>query len=373
MSSPRILGVLNNCAVNVAVLEITRAIASFAADEKQIIPALKSREAAYLKLKALFAEYHGIPNLTWKEFHCILTTGVNDNQTAAQLMLGPVLREFMKFNGAREEIGELQNAGPYKGRYQSLDMGDVQTYLYGPLGVKLNEFRRTEEKGAVLNDEGYQVIPPEAQIAVDEPFAVIDVYNEGNIRAGTGRQANHWERVPENKIGSVVNDDADLPPHSPIRRAHEEITGSDSKAGAEYGLSLLKDAVKSIHRAVNNPAPIPQRPEPAERKREIAAQPTINDIAKENAQRAAEKYEKHLRDQKIDAKPEDIKSKKENVKNMITDLFNANLNPNKTDTKVEQKKDETPADFAKRQKQILDDEKLAKEEQEKEIRRFRPR
>ena len=153
MPTPKISAILNNCPVHLGVPEIIQAIKHFASLEQGQAgthDALNSQayKESYALLKDKFAEFYRQDKaaVTWKKLQLLLTEHINNNPTAAQFILGPVLREFMRDERSLDDIlANLQEDG----RFATLSATQVHRRLYGQLGIKIKAYEKSKSLSLV--------------------------------------------------------------------------------------------------------------------------------------------------------------------------------------------------------------------------------
>lgn len=225
---PKISGILNNCAVHCVVPEIMDQINEFANEAKQEFQA----PGAYETLKKLFGEYYALQDLTWKKLRELLTSGVNNNSLAQQLILGPVLREFMHVQSPRTGYNKLEMTDD--ARYPLLDAKQLSDHLCRPLDIPM-----VCHEAQPLALSGYVVVNHEFKSHRD----TVHVYNEGHA---------HWERYSaadmRQAMDHAITLDRDC---KAISHAYDIISHglatTTTPENQTTGIDLLKQAVKRIH------------------------------------------------------------------------------------------------------------------------------
>jgi hypothetical protein len=179
---PRISGKLNNCALHACVPEIMDVIHELALQN------YNEYTESYENLRASFVEFYGM-DITWPMLDKLLTESVGNNKTAAQFMMGPVLRKF---------------AGQDPNSDEMLDSKMLGEGLTKKLGFQLVAYTKTTDPKLPYAHEVHNIA---------DPIATINIYNEGE---------NHWERVPKSELNAVINDAQDLiNSNTPVGRAFE--------------------------------------------------------------------------------------------------------------------------------------------------------
>ena len=197
MSQPKISAILNNCPLHLFTPEIKTEIGKFAADKSYN----NNHKVQYDILKNTFAKFYGFSpeEFTYMQFSKILDSyNLND----CQILLGPVLRQYMKTTMIKEEMVNLlamsEDVSPQEyiktrteigvstGRYESLSPDEIAAYIGKPLGISL-----------IYNSQhgSPQSIPAE------DPIYSIDIFHQGGI---AGAEAGgHWER--ENNSENIID------------------------------------------------------------------------------------------------------------------------------------------------------------------------
>ena len=222
---PKISGILNNCALHACVPELVEAIKYFAMKEEAALTTwgfvkkrmkrlfniydahnwnrnklvkLDKYQANYQNLKQTFATFYKIDDnqLTWRKFYDLLTRSVNYNQTAPQVIMGPVLRTFIQKPGARQTLSSSEKSVIQRetvisndGRYLAMYADMLNKYVGEPLGLEICENTRQESESM---EQGYV----QNRFNAGNGVFAVDIYNDDS----------HWERTPKNNIDNVVND-----------------------------------------------------------------------------------------------------------------------------------------------------------------------
>lgn len=197
MPYPKLSSVLNNCAVHSLTPEICAQVSEYARDPHYN----NQHNPEYLRLKAVFAEFYGFErdSFTWKEFSDTLNFY---NGFDRQLVLGPVLRSFMKgsmiTDSTRAEsfipiLAELaqpplsaegyinshtETSDQEQGRYPHMAPDQLAQYVGIPLGLNIRYYPQV---GDIRN------FPAENEVAL------VEIYHSGAAEGPDG----HWERVPD--------------------------------------------------------------------------------------------------------------------------------------------------------------------------------
>ncbi len=331
---PRISGQLNNCGVNAGIPELLAKFSEFAAGEvsneqKQVIP------ENYQQLKDSFETYYNLQNLTWKKLIDLLTGSVNNNSLAQQLILGPVLREFMHQKAPNRGYNTFAGA-----RYKYLGALELNTNLYNLLGISLISHEKHK-----LSDGTEIDVTENNGIAPQNLASAIHIYNKG---------AGHWERYPAAEMPQAVNGRITLLQDCPVMcDMYDTLSNGNTLAG----LDKLKATVASLHD--NVAAQASQQAQPAQPAQALSVPVVLSPT--ENVVKETPKWVKSAmalyhtrRSQSANIgslpNPNEIESK-------LTKLYEAMLDPNlnlDTDSK----------DFS--------DKAVAKRLQKEELSHFRP-
>jgi hypothetical protein len=311
MPKPKISAILNNCSVHVGVPECIQAFQHYAAleeGEAGLNEALNdpSYQEDYTLLKDLFADFYqqDKASFTWKQLEALLTVRVNHNPTAAQFILGPVLRQFMQAKKAAADLTQLQADG----RYPTLTAAQVSHSLYKPLGIKITSHERPSGLSIVpvsadgLDAEGY--FPPQESKMDDEAFE-IDIYNENK---------EHWERLPQKLIATAERGQDQLLQDCPeVSLAFDRVSGGRTKENTEAGLVLLKQAVANLMTLKA----------PAKQTTAVAASGTVEQrTAERYALEAKQAFEARIRNKvKVDSTPQELEAVAQNVRTHYGLLF----------------------------------------------------
>ena len=215
MPQPKTHGLLYNCPVNVGLPEIMQGIQYFARDAKPPKPEYESHRIEYTRLKKTFQKFYNLGTISWNQFNRIITTEIENNNTAAQLIMGPVLREF---------IGSPLQAD---GNYLQLDMKETSTTLLKPLGISVKEI-------TLMEDHSHRIIHK-----AENPISEIKVFNQPGH--------SHWDRAQDS---AELVDDADSMSEK-INSVYNhllavEVKPEGRKAHTEEGIKMLKKVVSIL-------------------------------------------------------------------------------------------------------------------------------
>ncbi|WP_298627848.1 hypothetical protein [uncultured Legionella sp.] len=197
MPFPKLSAVLNNCPLHALTPEVKNEVVKFAADEHYD----NHHNAQYERLKSKFAAFYELhpETFSWKQFANLLE---HYNAFDTQIILGPVLRSFMKDAMANEEmvpklamvqdidtesyIYSKTELSPVTSRYASLSPDELFTFVSKHLGFSLT-----------YHPQG----KPAVTFKSEQPISEIEIYHQGGI---DGAQAGgHWERT--NKGEASIN------------------------------------------------------------------------------------------------------------------------------------------------------------------------
>jgi len=226
MPMPKISAVLNNCALHAITPEIREVVQSGTS------PLQEFREG-YEWLKQCFAEYYKFENLEWSHFAEILSSY---NPFELQIILGPVLREFMDVTINRSENGGTVSAlavssgikpENYKttlttiqsdkhGRYQDLSPDEVQIFIGYYLGLAIAyKKNRSEDVRCWCRDK--------------QQIKDIVLYHVGGAEGASA--GGHWERTCED-----------------VEEEESELIAITALLGNDYALTL--DGLEYLKRYV---------------------------------------------------------------------------------------------------------------------------
>ncbi|WED44560.1 hypothetical protein [Legionella cardiaca] len=193
MPFPKLSAILNNCPLHALTPELKEEIIKLGGDSKRDHQYRKDYEL----LKRKFAEFYGIPphSFTFEQFAEILN---RYNAFDTQILLGPVLRQFMNVKMQQEKhdptgfvamlaltyskseeiiISEATEINENTGRYASLGPEQVFSYAAKFLGINIQYFSHGGQEACVLHN----------------PLAEIKMYHEGSVEGAQG--GGHWERT----------------------------------------------------------------------------------------------------------------------------------------------------------------------------------
>ncbi|KTD11892.1 hypothetical protein Lgra_1350 [Legionella gratiana] len=232
MPYPKLSPVLNNCPLHAITPELKNEIIKF----KTIAPYDNGHNVDYELLKNKFATFYGFPpdTFTWSKFADVLE---KYNEFDTQIIMGPVLREFMKDKmpgdefvkmvaGANElpieqHISNMTEINAHTARYESLSPDEVFGYVGKHLGFSIQY---------VKNDRGEISHAP-------NPIATIQMYHQGGIDGA--KVGGHWER--SNNTEEIVDveqeNDTQLTSLLPL-------LGNDNDINS-HGFGLLKKHVQT--------------------------------------------------------------------------------------------------------------------------------
>lgn len=223
MSTPKMSGALNNCGLHVFVPTITEQVEKLVADPEHANP----HKAYYEALKDSFAEFYGFSKneFNFKQFSELLKK-YNDHER--QIILGPVLREFMKKTMSEAEIGsektERFTEMKEDGRYELLQTEESFRYIGKALGIKVIEARQ----GLEDVDLG----------EVDSALGEIVMHHTGLPNSG------HWEL-------------SNVPDKSAEERSRltniTGILGNGCKEASQGGLKFLREHVNMTYKGFPEP------------------------------------------------------------------------------------------------------------------------
>ncbi len=239
MPYPRLSPVFNNCAVHALTPEICAEVAKYAANADFN----NQHNPEYQRLKDVFATFYRYDQarFTWQEFSDTLNFY---NPFDKQLVLGPVLRLFMKGSmtaDARDEESFIRvlalgadvsvedyidhytetRHGP-NGRYRTVAPDELFTFIAKPLGLSVEY--HPQQGGA-------------RESLADNPVGQVRIYHSGDT-AGTA--SGHWEREADKATCTDYEHAADtrLTCIMPLLGECEFLN--------QYGIKLLREHVALV-------------------------------------------------------------------------------------------------------------------------------
>lgn len=231
MSYPKLSAVLNNCPLHALTPEIKAEVIRFA----EIKGYNNSHNAKYERLKDTFATFYGLdPSmLSWEQFAELL---IKYNSYDTQILLGPVLRSFMKAEIATDEntlyraiaadktpeqyLNDLTEINPHDARYFSLSPDELSAYVGTQLG---------------FNIEYHPQVGLQRTLPAANPICTVNIFHLGSIE---GAQAGgHWERTAggAESINDEMTDTTQL-------RHIANLLGNDIAVNP-VGINLLKEHI----------------------------------------------------------------------------------------------------------------------------------
>jgi len=239
----KLSGALNNCALHALTPDIKNEIIEFANN-----PAYDNDyKAEYINLMRAFARFYGLSPLSFK-FHDFAKILETYNAFDTQILLGPVLRNFMKPHIQKNEenlepqlLADEMTLAQYSddrikiradGRYMSLSPEDLFLYVAKPLGFTLSYTKKNADDDNFttrnLPDDEVQRV---AFVAVGQ----VDIYHQGGVEGA--HQGGHWERT--NNADDLVNDQ-----DSSQLSTFLPLLGNENPALSAEGFKLLKKHIK---------------------------------------------------------------------------------------------------------------------------------
>lgn len=232
MPHPKLSAILNNCPLHALTPEIKSEVIKYSADEHYD----NVHNAQYIALKNLFAAFYELnpETFSWEHFANLLK---NYNAFDTQIILGPVLRLYMKEAMVHEEIVPIlaiaQDITPEEyiqsktelnlntNRYESLSPDELFTYVSKTLGFSLTYHPQEE---------------PSITFELPLPISEIEIYHQGGIDGA--HAGGHWERTNKGESSVNVQNQDDTQLHTIIQLLGE------SSALNPYGFDLLKKHVQ---------------------------------------------------------------------------------------------------------------------------------
>ena len=219
---PPISGALYNCGVNTALPTILEEIKQLATGNSNSSPSVKEE---YEAIKTAFSTYYGLSNLTWDNFNKILQSE-SEHFYSQQLIMGPVLREYLANNAGEEnkdedEDGLALNSIINNGRFPLLEPEQIDRFLHKPLGINA-----TWHSQNTLKPTGYDIysVPNEAPNAQHQ----ISMY----FKLG------HFELQPHEQV---------IPDYETNLNNVSDLFGYGTVQDTNNGLALLKTHVLTLY------------------------------------------------------------------------------------------------------------------------------
>lgn len=276
MPYPKISATLNNCALHSMTPEIKEQVAHFAGNPNYD----NHNNLEYNKLKDTFAQFYGLEkeSFTWQKFNQILQSY---NPYDTQIILGPVLREFMKeplidsaqqaerallqyianesenievLKVVAESSNDPKDIQKYKDRVKDLEIAVEHRNTYIEQLRKASELQQNGRYRSISTQEAFNHVGNRLGISiqtkkegneVEQPFiahhpvALISLFHQGNSVENGNNGADHWERT---------NDPLDRTDFSEERTTKLQNIASlfsHARPISEEGLDLLKNHVRS--------------------------------------------------------------------------------------------------------------------------------
>jgi hypothetical protein len=232
MPFPKLSAVLNNCPLHSLTPEIKSEIVQFGNNEHYD----NHHNDQYIILKNKFAAFYELDPeaFTWKQFANLLE---NYNAFDSQIILGPVLRSFMKEPMAEDEmvpmiaeaneieteayINSKTELNPNTSRYESLSPDEVFSFVSKHLGISLTYHPQDA---------------PSVTIDALHPVSEVHMYHQGGIDGA--QEGGHWERSDKGEASINVQNQDDTQLNTII-----QLLG-DNPAVNPYGFNLLKNHVQ---------------------------------------------------------------------------------------------------------------------------------
>ena len=191
MPYPKLSAVLNNCPLHALTPELKAEIIKF----RDRALYVNQHNADYDRLKRTFADFYGFEpdTFTWKQFADLLE---RYNAFDTQIILGPVLRLFMKEkmpgeeslyfmaverNVAKDEYIRLcTETNRDTGRYESLGPQEVFNFVAKHLGISIHYFAEAGNNKPLNANDSVTVQP-------------VEMYHQGGVIGA--QSGGHWERT----------------------------------------------------------------------------------------------------------------------------------------------------------------------------------
>ena len=219
-SFPRVSAVLNNCLLNCSLPAIGEHVSLLAKGEQEA-------SEGFELLKKTFSNFYGIkPDVTWKVFDELMK---KTKPYDLQMIMGPVLRDFMSKNGAGAELTNIETT-----RYPNLQSNQGADYLYKPLGLELSV--QQMDPGGKVNSK----LSNGDDILADAFSTTGDIVVTGNVMVYLVND--HFELDP--KYFSTEYTISNSSPVTEMTEIAGKIGDVSTKEKAERGIEALKAHVK---------------------------------------------------------------------------------------------------------------------------------
>lgn len=227
MPTPRITGLLNNCALNSALPTLLDGIRQLAEHEAAGTLSTIANNVivqSYNSLKKMYANHYGVgtnPAFDWREFHAFIS---KHSFYANEMMFAPILRNFiaevgLKNGYARDDIWMLRDIQEEDGRYNNLHYLEAVKLFHNQFGISLRTYEYVANKGTENPRDNYNLIDSRLTTNPIYPFGdtpIIDLYLKGD----------HFE----------------IQPHENLAQANREFDGE---------VNTLPGALAGIHEALS--------------------------------------------------------------------------------------------------------------------------
>ncbi len=242
MPSPRITGLLNNCALNSALPILLDGISKIAALEAAGTLGRLAGNAIfknYKQLKDIFANYYGVNDnaaFNWVEFHRFL---VSHSFYANEILLAPIMRNFIAEHGLASgnypsaAIGLLRDV-QRQGRYTLLPDTEAIDLFHNQFGITVHTYEYIKHKKELDPRDNYRLINTRVTKNPDYPFGVAPVL-------GLYLKGRHFEIQPHEFLAEAnrayVSEMNALP--IGLAEIHEGLTISQQAYNSNLNLGLL--------------------------------------------------------------------------------------------------------------------------------------
>lgn len=178
MPTPKITGLLHNCALNCALPFLLDGIRQLA--EREGTGTLGDLESntiyqRYKQLKTVFARHYGFidkSNFNWQQFHNFLNA---HSFYAKEIIFAPIFRSFIAEVGEAqgsyraEDVGLLRDIGE-DGRYNYLPDSEARDLLYDTFGISLQTFEYVSNRGTENPQDNYNLVTTKLTTNTAYPF-----------------------------------------------------------------------------------------------------------------------------------------------------------------------------------------------------------
>ncbi len=249
-NSPKISGLLHNCALNCALPILLKGIDSVAElESRNALNAISddSLIKSYELLKNCFSSYYNISgSFTFQNFSNFLKQK-KLSFYAKEIIFAPVFRAFMAAKCEYDDVSSLTNIQS-SGSYIDLHHNEAYQlfYKYFGISIKAFEFKRNMKTGN--SQDNYEEIPYRPQALIESyPFET-----SKNISLYLKNQ--HYELYPHEDLteaGLIYNDEVNNL-HPALKKVHNSLNFSQSYGNSNLALTELRQALRSMTNELSN-------------------------------------------------------------------------------------------------------------------------